>query len=233
MADAEVVIPDLNISVRTNVLGRFRVAGVAKGTHRVSARKVGYAATEMDVDFAGPAPVLRQFLLDGVVNLDPVAVRARAILPDFEEHRALGLGRFVTRDELAKKEGVFLSSVIRELSGVDVVNGRGTYSFVRSSRVPRVTGAPNFGLNRDNIYCPPHPSPEEDEGVTCNCYAQVYLDKMLLNPGRPTQAVDINTFAPFQIEAVEYYASIAELPMEYAKKEATCGVVVLHTRRSK
>ncbi|HEX7938399.1 MAG TPA: carboxypeptidase regulatory-like domain-containing protein [Gemmatimonadaceae bacterium] len=234
LADAEVVIADLNLSVRTNAQGRFRISSVAPGVHKVSARKVGYAASEQDVTFAGTAPVVRQFLLGGVVSLDPVAVTARPLLPDFEEHRALAAGKFLTRAELAKMEGRTLPQILRELNSVDLVQGRGPHAFPRSSRQPRVADPlmPKVGGNEDNVYCP-ETLAEKFQGVQCQCYAQVYLDKMLMNPGRPTTPFDANSFQPEQLEAVEWYPSQSEMPIEYQKRGATCGVLVLHTRRSK
>jgi hypothetical protein len=238
LADAEVTIPSLNLSVRTNSEGRFRLAGVPIGSHRVSARKVGYAATEMDVSFAGTAPVVRQFLLGGVATLDPVAVTARPMIPDFEEHRRLGLGKFLTREQLAKLENLKMSAILAELSSVDMVQGRGDHAFPRSNRMLRVFDTLLYktlglgGVNRDNMWCPTTYM-EAMQGAKCNCYAQVYLDRMLLNPGRPTEPLDVNTFAAFQLEGVEWYPGDASLPLEYARRGATCGVLILHTRRGK
>jgi hypothetical protein len=232
LADAEVTFPALNISVRTNAQGRFRIAGVPPGTHKVSARKVGYAATEMEIAFSGPTPVVRQFLLGGVATLDPVAVKARAILPDFDEHRALGHGHFLTRADLEKAEGRKFSEVMREVPGIDLIAGRGVFAWIRSSRVPRwYPNQPLIGPNASNLYIPERF--EALQGMTNNCYTQVYLDAMLMNPGRPTPPFDLNSLSVHQLEAVEYYASPVQAPPKYQKFNASCGVLVLHTRRTK
>jgi hypothetical protein len=62
------------------------------------------------------------------------------------------------------------------------------------------------------------------------CYVKVYLDDVLLNVGRPTPGFDVNTLLTDQIEAIEFYAGAAELPMRYSPLNSVCGVLVIHTR---
>ena len=71
---------------------------------------------------------------------------------------------------------------------------------------------------------------EKRRGVECTCYAQVYVDGILQNPGSPTEPFDVNGIPPEQIEAVEWYASPAQTPVEYTRLGSTCGVLVIHTR---
>jgi hypothetical protein len=224
--DAEVSIADLKVSVRTNAHGRFRITGVSPGPHKVSARKVGYAANDAAVVFDGNRTVTRQFLLGGVATLDPVTATARPVLPEFEENRKLGLGHFLTRADLAKVEDRgFLSGTLADLPGTDIVSSYGNRAYLRTSRIPR--DAPDVGGNKDNTVC--------IALRKCWCWSQVYLDGVLLNPGRPTEPVDVNTLFHLRaqdLEAVEYYASTATLPMKYARRGATCGVYVFHMRRS-
>ena len=72
---------------------------------------------------------------------------------------------------------------------------------------------------------------ERTQGMVAGCYAQVYLDNELMNPTQPTEPFDVNSIAPGQIEAIEYYASAAETPSRYAKLNSNCGVLVIHRRR--
>ena len=64
-----------------------------------------------------------------------------------------------------------------------------------------------------------------------SCLATVYLDHMLMygRPGDPS--FDVNTIPPEQIEAIEYYASVAVTPMEYSTLNSQRGVIVIRTRR--
>jgi hypothetical protein len=42
---------------------------------------------------------------------------------------------------------------------------------------------------------------------------------------------DLNRIAAEDLEAIEFYAGPAQTPAEYSTLDATCGVLVLHTRR--
>ena len=70
------------------------------------------------------------------------------------------------------------------------------------------------------------------------CYSAVYLDNMRMYAGRPTAPnqtpeplFDINSIPVAEIEAIEYYASVSQLPAKYLTPGAVCGVLVIHTLR--
>lgn len=67
--------------------------------------------------------------------------------------------------------------------------------------------------------------------MVCACYAQVYLDSQLMNPGQPTEPFDVNTLSADQLEAIEWYPGPASTPAKYAKVSSSCGVYVMHSRR--
>ena len=226
IAGANVYLSGTGLTVFTNDSGAFRLSDVPPGAHEVTVRKVGYGPLTTTVTFPERRRVDRRIVLTRVTVLDTVVVEARS-LAGFEANRALGLGRYLTGAQLEKAAGRMLQAVMRELPGVDLVEGRGSHAWVRSSRVPRI--AKGMPL-RPNTYVPERW--EALLGLTANCYAQVYPDKMLLNPGRPTPPFDIHTLAPESLAAVEWYAG-NQLPPEYDKRNADCGVVVLHTRRGK
>ena len=60
----------------------------------------------------------------------------------------------------------------------------------------------------------------------------MYLDNLLMNPQQPTEPFDINTIAPEQIEAIEFYAGASQTPLRYSNLNSACGVLVIHRRRS-
>ena len=51
-------------------------------------------------------------------------------------------------------------------------------------------------------------------------------------PSTPADPVNVNDFGVRSIEAVEYYASAGQVPSMYSRINSTCGVFVIHTRRS-
>lgn len=61
------------------------------------------------------------------------------------------------------------------------------------------------------------------------CTAHVYVDRVLMNRGKG-DAFDVNTIAPDQVEAMEWYAGAASTPLQYASLNSDCGVLVIWTR---
>ncbi|CAN5160648.1 hypothetical protein BH09GEM1_BH09GEM1_32090 [soil metagenome] len=203
--DADVTLTDLSLSARTNERGIFRFTEVPAGTHSVVVRKVGYGALETQLAFDANT-LQREIFLSRTVTLDSVkVVGQRPVLPDFEEHKKLGMGKFITRTQLESREGRHLGELLSTMAGVHIT-GKSPRAYVAGSRGSRsLTGG--------------------------TCLANVYLDHMLMygRPGDPP--FDVNTIAPEQIEGIEYYASAAVTPFEYSTLNSTCGVIVIWTRR--
>ncbi|MEX2154663.1 MAG: carboxypeptidase regulatory-like domain-containing protein [Gemmatimonadaceae bacterium] len=237
IADVEVAIPELSKNVFTSDRGAFRIDDIPAGTRLVVARKIGYKELTTSIAFAGTQTVERSLLLSGVATLDTIAVTESAALPDFEEHRRLGLGRFLTRADLEKLQGQPIGNLLSQVGGAGIARGKSNQAWILTSR-PRTTA--------DGFWCPDELDRwEAGEGVKCGCYAKVYLDRTLMNPGvlqrdertgdvtRPTPPFNVNSIPSMSIEAVEWYAGPSETPMKYSTLDSACGVLVIHTRRSK
>jgi hypothetical protein len=205
IADAEVTLPELSLVTRSNERGIFRIAEVPLGMHSVVVRKVGYGALETRLSF-NPGTLQREVFLTRTTTLDSVKVLAqRPVIREFEEHKKLGMGKFITRAQLESREGRRLGELLSTLMGVHIT-GKGTSAFVAGSRGPRsISGG--------------------------SCLANVYLDRMLMYGRRGDPPFDVNSIPPEEIEAIEYYASAATTPMEYSTLNSTCGVIVIWTRR--
>lgn len=219
--EAEIILPELGTAVLSNDSGAFRVRDVPPGRHRVQVRRLGYGPLDTTVTFAANQTVKRWIYLRRVVTLDSVSVVAeRVVIPSFDEHRKVGLGRFFTREELAKQEGRKLSDILAQAAGVNVISGQANHAWIASSRGVRSLRARE--LDPADVQL----------GAKLTCYAQVYVDRTLTYRGEPGERLfDINSMSPDQIEAIEYFAGPAETPPEYSSLNSPCGVVVIHTRR--
>ena len=140
----------------------------------------------------------------------------------FDDHRRIGLGNFVTRAELDLHQGRPLAQVLRTFPGAAIANSRGSAAWVLASRVP-----PSLGGT--GVYVPT--ASERRQGMPAGCYAKVYLDNILMNPGSPTEPFDVNSIGAEQAEAIEFYASAAQTPLKYATLDSSCGVIVIWRRR--
>ncbi len=232
LADVEVAIPSLTLSARSNSRGEFRLTDIPAGTHEIVARRVGYSVMTAPVTFAANEEEERRLVLRPLTVLDSVEVTATRIDPrmlDFEDNRRLGLGHFLTRDDLDKNIGRKMGDVLSMTPGLGVVRG-GARAYVLSKRyiIPlRAIGKPG---GASTVLWGPNPI-EKQQGMVAGCYAQVWIDGQLMNPGLPTEPYDVNSIAPDQIEAVEYYAGPSQTPSRYAKLNSACGVLVIHLRR--
>ena len=153
--------------------------------------------------------------------LAQVDVRAsRPMLTEFEERRAGRTGHYLTRAELAKQEGRALPDILVQLPGVRIVrsdgkailtSGRGIVTGLNERR--QITGR----FDRD---------PQRA------CYADVYLDGALMYGGKKDESFfDVGGLPPSLIEGIEYYASPAQTPVRYSRPGATCGTMLIWTRK--
>ncbi len=153
---------------------------------------------------------------------------AGAELPGFEEHRRTGLGHFFTREQIKPMESMRLSSILGVVPGMGIVRGPANGAFVSSTR------APAHGCKETDVSClREHNISRPAAGGPLACYSQVYRDSTLMNPGRPTEAFDVNSIPPSTIEALEYYSSSLQTPRKYNNSNASCGVLVIWTRRAR
>jgi hypothetical protein len=227
---AEVLLPRLSKQTRAGRDGRFRIEDIPPGIHELVVRQVGYAPQTMELAFAPKDRIDRTILLRRAQTLDPVNVEAASGIASFEEHRKLGLGSFLTRAELEKKDNHKLSDIVTQLRGARVQLTGGNRGFLYSGRRmvssidPRGTKGSSDTFAKENA---------GTGGNSAFCYAQVWLDDHILYRGAEgEQLFDINTIAPSQIEAMEYYSGPSSTPFKYSRSNSQCGVLVIHTRRT-
>ena len=250
IANAEILIPGLAIANTTNDKGVFRLTDITTGIHRVVVRRIGYGQLDTTIVFPEGQTVERRITLGRIVTLDSIVTSApiRDLeMAAFEEHRARGFGRFLTRAQLEQKEGQSLGSLMQQLSGLGIVRGIGGQNWIVARRAP-MTGCPptkiaetpaaqiaaqrqtDACLRSERLYYVPEDY-ETMQGMARACYSLVYLDRSLMNFGHPTQPFDLNSLAPGRLEAIEWFESATQVPAEYNGRDAQCGLAILHTRR--
>ena len=224
VAGAEVLVPALERSVRTDSAGTFRLAALPAGTHRLVVRRLGFLPSGVDVTLAANDSVRRDVALralpqrlPGVTVVDRVTLRR---LERFEERRAFGIGHFLGPEELEREQDMPFSAVVRKrLPGFRLVtNPRTGRAYVSGGRGPATGDLP-------------HADPFDPRSPR-GCWAQIYVDGMRVYghaPGIPTMpAPELDAFNTRQIIAVESY-SPANVPAEFGGPTARCGTLVLWT----
>lgn len=220
IADAVVTVFRSRLQVTTDSLGRFNLVGLRQGFHDVTVKRVGFRpyverlavrpgrTTELAI------PLVRVPRGDSAANGDGT----------FEENRAVGLGYFFSRAQLAPRESRKLADVLGEIPQVTIINGLLGYAWITTKRE---TG-PFTAIDKADIRA----------GARRGCYATVYLDENVVYrnkaPDTPSPLFNVNSMSVDQIESIEYYEDHTETPMHYAALSwPECGVLVLHTRRAR
>lgn len=199
----------------TDDAGRFEFGGLSAGTYRLLVRHAGYEQLEYEFDLTegqalelprhrlrlAPAPAAR---LPGV---SVTGERVPVMMRSFYARREAGFGHFLTREEVEAK------------------HPKHTYDILRG--IPSITVRPNpyygFRGNTQRYLV------ENRRVATLNqCPMLIFLNGVKIGS---SSEVDVDFLvAPEHVEAVEVYATVAGLPMQFNVPGAGCGVIVFWTR---
>jgi hypothetical protein len=146
VAGAEVVFNELNRTAVTGTNGTFRFNDIPAGKHRVTIRRGGFRPINAEVSFAENQTVDHRIVLgQAVAALPQVSITedAPSVNSDFDNHRKLGIGRFLTRAELDKLPGRALGMAIATTPTMGVApQSNGNHAWLIGKRMP-VRMAPN------------------------------------------------------------------------------------------
>lgn len=241
--DAEVVVVDLHRVARTDWLGRAVIADIAGGVHRVRVRKPGFVAADVELQFDGDSvgPV---FFLDPIIPvLDTVRVGAKAIPPrlrEFESRKQLGLGKFLTSEQLEKDGNREFSVVaVTHFPGLIIRNDAEGKQHLVSTRGPcgsssgRSSNPPGLGAMSGRSVGARGGGGDQNQLVTSlgsctgdtTCPVLVFLDGMRWSQ----EDVDLDFIRTWDLAGVEFYSG-ASVPVRYRQPGAACGVVLLWSR---
>jgi hypothetical protein len=154
-------------------------------------------------------------LAPDAIPLTPLTVTARTYPPSayltnagFYERKRLGIGTFITRAEIARRNTHRFSDVLRSVAGmrIDPADAGGR----SRSRVARSIGRCQPLLVLDGV-------------VTTIGGGR----SMFRGPDIPLDDV----LDPTDIEGLEVYRGSSELPMQYNVGTADCGAILVWTRR--
>lgn len=138
IAGVGVSFPALHITQSTDSSGVARFMSVAMDTYRLEARRVGYDQIQLTVTVAGTEAItsLTVAMHASAHRLDSVRVVDSApTLSEFEEHRARGIGQFITTAQMDSMVGSSLDAIFgRRIRGFRVVNDRSSGLHITSLR---------------------------------------------------------------------------------------------------
>jgi TonB family protein len=202
---AEVLVEGSALHAHTDVLGRYRIAGVPGGAARIVVRRLGYRLEAVTVAVVAGRENEVNVRLDEVPqSVDPVTIVARAVTLDprmqgFEERvRLKNGGYFITRSQIARLNAVDALQLLRGVPSLRIGN---------ESRLGRSVKL------RGN-----------------NCAPLVFLDGFALTAGQ----FDFESLDAEAIEGIEVYAGFAAVPpaLAGARGPSQCGVIAIWGRQS-
>lgn len=214
LVGARVRLPGVYLDGLTDEEGRFVFGQVPPGRHAVEFSTLGYATRVDTITVTGGLTSdARVAMAVDPVRLEPieVVVERREVALEavgFYRRREFATGGdFIDRQTIEDQNPVEMVDIFRRLNGVEF---RLADPFNPSTRAIILRGG-----KREN---PP-------------CYPSVYLDGVLVHIAGDGPAMLNQLVVPDQIAGMEVYQGGASMPLEYGGTNASCGAVVLWTRK--
>ena len=130
---AEVAIAARRLEARTTDEGRFFFTRMYAGVVDVSVRRIGYEPTKVRARLLdGNVAAVEVILIARPAELEQVDVsavsRQRLGIEGFNKRREQGLGTYVTRDDIEKRNTTSVSAILRTVPGIRFISIRGNGS---------------------------------------------------------------------------------------------------------
>lgn len=225
LTGAEIQIVSLGLRTRSDSLGRFRIQGIAQGTHEIEVRLIGFQPSKARVQFGSAlveadfvlVPLATQLQQVEIVDASSADARRFAIkLTEFEERRSSGIGRYLTADQFARENGRPTSSIIA--------------SRIAGFRIMRAQGRSWLASGRDQSS---RNAPSKSDGISVpqGCYVQVIVNGRIEYGGQSGQSLfDVDALNSLDIIGMEFY-SVANTPSRFKNSGASqCGTVIIWTK---
>ncbi|MHB1330259.1 MAG: carboxypeptidase-like regulatory domain-containing protein, partial [Gemmatimonadales bacterium] len=194
---ADVRLDPDGVSVRTDSSGTYRLTAAKGGVVRLSVRAVGFYPASRNILVVANDTVTNDFVLDPVAQqLDSISVEAAGVavrgkMSAFEERRQSGIGRFYTREMLAKRDNSTTADVVRMTAALRLIRRPdscgGGYAVA--------TGRGGAVRWEDWMICSGSP-------MVAACYFAIYLDGMRQWIPGQREPPDINKFQPHTLQGI-------------------------------
>jgi len=121
---ARVALRDTKLTTTTDSSGHFTFTGLAPGTHTLEISAVGYASATWPVVLAPRQVLTHEFELTLLAyQLPEVVVKEKGLrrFAGFERRRQAGMGYFLTREQIERRDPATLVDVLVTVRGVQQV----------------------------------------------------------------------------------------------------------------
>ena len=125
---------------RTDTIGRYYIAFPAADSITVHVRRMGFERATFTVSSRYVAENAVEIRLQQVaqalaeVGVEERSARSRTELKGFDDRRANGSGTYLTREQIAARGTDDLATILRAVSGIEIVRGRSGRQMVRFAK---------------------------------------------------------------------------------------------------
>lgn len=196
------------VSARSDDSGYFKLVAPSGGIYRLAARRVGYAPG-LTLPFGLRAdqilqPIFRMVSMS--VSLTPVVIVADG-LPSAEwtlgylDRRRHGMGHHMTREDIDKRSATTTTELLRDMPGMKGVKlGMGTDILVSTRG-------------------------QASAGGRSGCSIAAFVDGLEVGIDMLNDRV-----LPNEIEAIEIYPGMAQMPIQFQRLRGACGTIVVWSK---
>lgn len=203
------------LSARTDSTGDVRIEALGVGIYRITVMRVGFAPARVDARVGAGENALTINLDGSAAALDAVRIVSNrplsARLDDFEMRRLRGeASGTVTREEIAKRNPMKLSQLLRGFGGIRIADSLGSIVALssRGNKPSRNQFGNGFGL--------------------VDCAMRTAVDGVLL----PSLTNLDGIIVPNDVYGIEIFNGPARLPPQFGglRTDNWCGLIMIWTR---
>jgi hypothetical protein len=214
VSGAEVWIDGSAVRAVSSDSGEFRLIDVPSGRQKLMVRRVGFRPASKRMVLAPGDARQVTFALEGMLEeLEAVLVTAQkganGSMSGFWARRMVGVGVFITRDDIDRRHPPRTADLFQAVMGIHVLPGSPT------EPIRIVTGRQAVSASRAS-----------NSAGSSGCQMQYYVDGMFMSPG----TFSVDDISPVQIEGIEIFRGPSEIPARFRQRETGCGLVVIWTR---
>jgi hypothetical protein len=193
----------------TDTAGRFLLRSVSPGRHAFEVLLPGLPSTSFTADVVEDGPTDLYLRIETRLVPQPaIDVRvtrdtpASGKLAGFYRRRARGIGSFLDRRQIEARRAREVTDLLRDVPGLRITPGPGS------------TGNPAMSRSAPLL-------------AHRGCRIGYYVDGIRIPAA---DAFRLDELSPMDVEAIEVYRGVSEVPARFLRTGDECGVVVVWTR---
>jgi hypothetical protein len=219
---------------RSDSLGAFLLSWTGAERVRLRAERLGFLSSTSPTLTVEENEVLtvRLAMSARPISVDPLIISARdrdndimGNFADIQRRRKLGLGKLITREQINQSGSSQISDVLRRVPGISLraePNNQHSVSAYSSINSASSLSAPSASARRRA-----NQAAMGTGSLSGECPMMIFLDGKIHR--YPISGV--NVLPATEIEAIEVFRGLAEVPAEFSGEHARCGVIALWTTR--